>query len=162
MTLKFAATGLGLVGSDAEVALMARSGDRAEILRGPLLYGIVFVVATLFGFRNITAAYALMCLCFGDGLADVIGRRYGHQKLPWSKKKSVAGTLAFILSSFFACLVIRRFFAHMGWSTKATWVGDAHPLLIASLVAGLVESMPFADIDNVLAPAAFALVLQGL
>jgi len=34
------------------------------------------------------------------------------------------------------------------------------PLLLASAAAAAVESLPFADVDNVLAPAVFVLVLR--
>ena len=94
MTLKFAATGLGLLrGSNAEMDIktMSRTGSRSELLRGPLLYGLVFVCATLFAFRTVEAATSLMALCVGDGMADVVGRRLGKHKLPWSVQKRRAG-----------------------------------------------------------------------
>ena len=154
MTLKFVATGLGF-GSEAEVDLMARSGRRSELLRGPLSYGVVFTVASALGFRDRTAATALMALCFGDGLADLVGRRFGVRKLPWSSRKSWAGSLAFVASSVLAGLVTAQYFVVMGWSMVAT-VRLVLPLFAASTVAAIVESLPFEDVDNLTAPAAFA------
>ena len=46
-TIQFALIGLGVVKDEASVKAMSRSGDRREILRGPLFYGIIFVVMTL-------------------------------------------------------------------------------------------------------------------
>ena len=47
ITLQFALVGLGIMKDQAAVEAMSRSGDRREILRGPLYYGIVFVLLTV-------------------------------------------------------------------------------------------------------------------
>ena len=47
LTLKAAAAGSGLIDDPKTVASMSRSGDRRELLRGPALYGAVFVTATV-------------------------------------------------------------------------------------------------------------------
>ncbi len=47
ISVQFAAVGFGILKDQAAVDAMSRSGDRREILKGPLLYGIVFVVLTL-------------------------------------------------------------------------------------------------------------------
>src|SRR3972149_3564168 len=46
ITLQFILVGIGVVRDPAAVQAMPRSGDRREILRGPLYYGIVFVALT--------------------------------------------------------------------------------------------------------------------
>jgi phytol kinase len=38
-----------------------------------------------------------MMLCGGDGLADIIGRRFGKVKLPWNGSKSWAGSLGMLI-----------------------------------------------------------------
>ncbi len=41
---------------------------------------------------------AVCLMCGGDGLADIVGRRWGAgNKLPWNSAKSVAGSLAMLL-----------------------------------------------------------------
>lgn len=47
ITIQFALIGLGILSDPASVKAMSRSGDRREILRGPLFYGIVFVILTI-------------------------------------------------------------------------------------------------------------------
>src|SRR5512134_2443589 len=95
ITLQFAAVGLGWINDEAAVQAMSRSGDRREILRGPLFYGIVFVLLTLVFWKSSPVGIvALMIVCGGDGLADVVGRRYGKQRLPWSMEKSYAGSFS--------------------------------------------------------------------
>ncbi len=76
ITIQFALVGLGIIKDQASVEAMSRTGHRKEILRGPLFYGIVFIILTL-GFWKTTpiGVVAMMLLCGGDGLADMIGSR---------------------------------------------------------------------------------------
>jgi len=48
ITVQFALVGLGVIKDEAAVKAMTRTGDRRELLKGPLYYGIVFVVITVF------------------------------------------------------------------------------------------------------------------
>ena len=48
---------------------------------------------------------ALAMMCGGDGLADIVGRRFGGSNpLPYNPSKSVAGSLAMLLGG--ACLAL--------------------------------------------------------
>ena len=69
LTLKAALAGSGLINDPKTVASMSRSGDRRELLRGPALYGAVFVAATLTCWRELSGVLALVALCAGDGAA---------------------------------------------------------------------------------------------
>lgn len=45
----------------------------------------------------------------GDGLADIVGRRFGGVKLPWNSNKSWAGSLAMFIGVCFillGCVVV--------------------------------------------------------
>jgi hypothetical protein len=161
MTLKFALVGLGVWKSDIDVQTMSRTGSREELLRGPLLYGVVFVLVTGFFFRDIIAASALLALCFGDGMSDVFGRRYGGtHKLPWSPRKSWAGSGAFIISAFVACVLCASAFQQAGWLLTPL-DRMVLPLFAATLAGAAVESLPYADVDNILVPGAVAAVLAA-
>ena len=158
MTLKFAAVGLGWLKDETDLKTMSRSGAREELLHGPLLYGIVFVLVTGCFFRDLIAASALLALCFGDGFADMVGRNLGgRHRLPWSPRKSWAGSAGFLASSFLACLCGAMAFYRCGWSATPgieCWV----PVLIACTVGAAVESLPMKDVDNILVPFAVAAV----
>jgi len=83
ITAQFALVGLGVVKDQAAVDAMSRTGQREEILRGPLFYGIVFVVLTLVYWRDsLIGIVALMLLCGGDGLADIVGKRIKSAAIP--------------------------------------------------------------------------------
>ena len=89
ITIQFALVGLGVIQDEAAVKAMSRTGDRREILRGPLFYGVIFVIMTIIYWKDSPIGIvALMLMCGGDGLADILGRRYGSARLPWSQGKS--------------------------------------------------------------------------
>lgn len=153
ITIQFALVGLGIMKDQSAVEAMSRSGDRKEILRGPLFYGIVFVVLTIWFWKTSPIGIiALMLLCGGDGLADIIGKRYGSWKLPWSSEKSIAGSMAFFCGGLvFATLVVGIYSGLKIWNNSPREF--FLPITVIALLATAVESLPFRDIDNISVPA---------
>jgi phytol kinase len=152
ITAQFAMVGAGLIKDPSAVAAMSRTGDRREILRGPLFYGIVFVLLTTIFWRNTPVGIiALMVLCGGDGLADVIGNRIKSKPLPWSPKKSLAGSITMLLGSFILPVLIVWVFVGQGYFPGPI-TKYLLPIGIIAIVTTLVESLPFADIDNLTVP----------
>ena len=160
ITAQFALIGLGIIKDEASVRAMSRSGDRREILRGPLFYGIVFVVLTLLFWRETPIGIAaLMLMCGGDGIADVVGRRVASPKLPWSREKSLAGSLSVLLGGFLLAAFI--LWVYVSARVFPGSFGEyLIPLALLSLLAAAVESLPFRDVDNITVP--LAVVLAGL
>lgn len=160
ITAQFALVGTGMIKDPSAVDAMSRTGDRREILRGPLFYGIVFVILTIFFWRESPVGIvALMVLCGGDGLADVIGKRIKSAPVPWSPRKSLAGSVTMLLGGFLLAVLILWVF--IGWGY---FPGPITPYLlpigIIVLAATLVESLPFSDIDNLTVP--LVAVILGL
>jgi phytol kinase len=164
VTLQFAAVGFGFIDDPAAVKAMSRSGDRREILQGPVYYGLVFVFATLVFWRHSPVGMlALMILCGGDGLADIIGRRWGQRRLPWASDKSWAGSTAMLLGSFGFGLGMIALFNLWGDFSPALALGQSTAaVLIVTLVATGVESLPAAGIDNITVFAASLLATWAL
>lgn len=152
ITIQFAMVGFGIIRDQAAVQAMSRNGDRKEILRGPLFYGIVFVVLTIWFWKDSSIGIvALMLLCGGDGLADLVGNRFGKIKLPWSKNKSIAGSLAVFLGGwFFAIFIIGIYLLARVWDGNL--ISFLLPITLISFVGTAVESLPFRDIDNLTVP----------
>ncbi len=153
ISIQFALVGLGVIKDQASVDAMSRNGNRREILRGPLFYGIVFVALTLIFWKtNPIGLVALMMLCGGDGLADIIGSRVKSLTLPWSKKKSLVGSLAMFFGGWIFSFIVLAIFV-----TTGTFVGPLKvfilPITIISLIAALVESISIKDSDNLTVPA---------
>ena len=148
ITVQFALIGLGIMKDEASVKAMSRTGDPKEILRGPLYYGIVFVLMTLFFWKDSPIGIiALMLMCGGDGIADLVGRRVKSAKLPWSKKKSVAGSLAVFVGGWALALLVVAIYGYAGVSGFSS-ANSLLPIAIIAFGVMLVESLPFKDIDN--------------
>ena len=148
ITAQFALVGTGVIKDEAAVKAMSRTGDRREILRGPLFYGIIFVAITLIYWKDsLIGIPALMMVCGGDGIADIVGRRIGSPKLSWSPEKSAAGSLSVFAGGWLLTMFIFVIYVWMGafsgpvsrFVLPVTWI---------ALGATLIESLPFKDIDN--------------
>ena len=159
ITIQFALIGMGILKDDASIKAMSRTGDRREILRGPLFYGIVFVLATLLYWKNNQIGIiALMIMCGGDGIADVVGRNINSPKLFWSKKKSVAGSLGVMIGGWLLSAVVLVIYINFG-VFAGPFSALLIPLTVIAFVGMLVESLPFKDVDNL--TVAFAALLVG-
>jgi phytol kinase len=148
ITGQFILVGTGLIQDEAAVSAMSRSGDRREILRGPLFYGIIFVLLTIIYWRSTpTGIIALMLMCGGDGLADLLGRRFGTHKLPWNQDKSWVGSLGMLLGGWIFAFIILSAYRIFGFFTGPL-INYLNAITIIALAGTLVETLPFRDIDN--------------
>jgi phytol kinase len=148
ITAQFVLVGTGIIKDEAAVKAMSRTGDRWEILRGPLFYGIVFISVTLVYWKDsLIGIPALLMMCGGDGIADIVGRRLKSPRLPWSPEKSVAGSLSVLAGGWLLTMLIFAVYVWVGvfdgpvtrFLLPITWI---------ALGAMLVESLPFKDVDN--------------
>jgi phytol kinase len=150
ITVQFLAIGLGWLQDPAAVQALTRHGNPREILTGPLHYGLGFIICTVVFWRSSpTGIVALMLLCGGDGLADVVGRRWGRHKLPFNPDKSWIGSVAMALGGMGFSLVFLALFHRFGYfepplevGATIAWVG------LIALVATVVEALPLAELDN--------------
>jgi phytol kinase len=156
ITLQFIAIAFGWLQDPAAVQAMTRTGNPREILKGPLYYGLAFVICTIAFWRTSPVGIvALMLMCGGDGLADIIGRRFGVHKLPFSPGKSWVGSGAMFLGSWAFAVGMVVWFNTLGLFTDPM----ALPQIVLSVgviaaIATLVEALPFPDIDNLTLTAA--------
>ncbi len=148
ITVQFAFIGLGLLKDEASVKAMSRTGDPREILRGPLFYGLVFVILTLVFWKDSPVGFiALMMLCGGDGLADVVGRKYPLAPLPWNKQKSIGGSLAVFAGGLVLSGFVLAIFLLNGVYAKP-FAAYLPGLVWVALCGTLVESLPLKEVDN--------------
>jgi phytol kinase len=154
ITAQFVMVGTGVMKDEAAVKAMSRSGDRREILRGPLYYGIVFVVITvMFWLESPIGIVALMLVCGGDGLAEVMGRRLGKTKLPWSKNKTYMGSLGMFLGGWLLAAFVVGIYVAVG-VFSGPFTKYLLPLTWIALVATAVEAVSPPDSDNLTIAAA--------
>lgn len=158
ITVQFALVGLGLMKDEATVKSMSRSGDRREILRGPLFYGIMFVLLTLVYWKESPIGItALMLMCGGDGVADLVGRRFPRPNLPWSPKKTVAGSLSVFFGGGILSFAVLAVYVAAA-ALPGPLAGYLLPLTLIALGGTLVESLPFPDVDNITVTVVAALI----
>lgn len=158
ITVQFALIGFGVIKDEASVKAMSRTGDPREILRGPLYYGIMFVVLTLIYWKDSPIGIiALMMMCGGDGIADIAGRRIASPKLSWSRDKSMAGTLSVFLGGWVMSAVVIYIFVAAGAFTGA-FINYLPPITGIALAGAAVESLHYKDIDNISMTLASALI----
>jgi len=158
ITVQFAMIGLGLMKDESSVKAMSRTGDPKEILRGPLYYGVMFVVLTLVYWKDSPIGIiALIMMCGGDGIADIVGRQIKSPKLPWSSEKSIAGTLGVFVGGWLMSVGIIYIYIQAG-VFSAPITAYVFPITMISLAGAVVESLHYKDIDNVTMTLASALV----
>jgi len=152
ISLQFLLVGLGIMKDQASVDAMTRRGDRREILRGPLIYGIAFVLLTMIYWKNsATGITALMMLSGGDGLADIIGKRFGKTRLAWSPNKTWAGSVAMFLGGTGFALFVIFIFLQAGLFTQPIQT-FLLPVVCIGMVCTAIESLPVEEYDNVTVP----------
>ncbi|KAG2482727.1 hypothetical protein HYH03_018358 [Edaphochlamys debaryana] len=155
------AVGTGLVSDPGLVQSVSRSGDRTELLKGPLFYVVTLVAATVLCWRdNPAGLIAVAMMCGGDGLADIVGRRWGGAKLPYNSSKSWAGSVAMLLGGWGMSYGLITLFCSLGFFACYPPSAMLGCLGAVALAATLVESLPinqYVD-DNVSVPGVAALL----
>jgi phytol kinase len=123
-----------------------------------MYYGLVFFFITQFYWTGSpTGIVALMLMCGGDGLAEILGRKYGRSALPWNRRKTWIGSLGMFLGGWcFAFGIVAIYIALDIFS--GSLINYLPGITLISLAGTLVESLPFHDIDNLTVTAA-ALIL---
>ena len=150
--------GIGVLRDESAVQAMSRTGNPREILRGPLYYGLVFVIITIFfWYDSPTGIVALMLMCGGDGLADILGRRYGKTHIPWNPRKSWIGSIAMFSGGLILSLAILAIYISVG-IFDSTLIDLIPAILFISLLATIVETLPLPDIDNITVTATAVLL----
>jgi dolichol kinase len=90
----------------------------------------------------------------GDGMADIVGRRFGTIKWPFSATKSIAGSLGFILGAFLATSALLSIYAATGcidFDFSMQWSS----VLLVSFICAAVELVPIGDDNITVSLAAF-------
>ncbi|XP_050220230.1 probable phytol kinase 3, chloroplastic isoform X2 [Mercurialis annua] len=154
--------GLGILKDEATVKSMSRFGDHRELLKGPLYYALTITLACAVYWRTSPVAIAAICnLCAGDGIADVVGRRLGKQKLPYNRNKSIAGSISMFLAGFVSSVLYMYYFASFGYLEKSYEM--VLGFLVVSLGAAFVESLPIStELDDNLTVTVTSVFLGSL
>lgn len=149
--LAFVLVGTGKIENENLVNSMSRSGDPKELLQGTLHYAIIMLIVTILWFyypANPSTLIILGCLAGGDGLADVVGRKYGSDRKfgIGGSEKTLQGSIGMFVGSFLTSLIlVVIFFVVIPEFNLATLF---LPILIISIVATIVEALSPKGYDN--------------
>ena len=154
--LQFVTIGLGIIKNESFVASMSRSGDPQELLQGTLYYSIVMVLMTFFWFyvpstgisnANPTALLIIGCVSGGDGLADIIGRKFGRKKIGIKgSEKTFIGSIGMLVGSILVSSILVLIFSlEVPSFNIATLI---LPIIVVSIVATIVEAISPKNSDN--------------
>jgi len=122
-------------------------------LGGPLTYVIILFIAIITCFRdNFAAMMALSTMAAGDGMADLIGRRFGkNNKWFFNQDKSIAGTVAFIVASSLCSICLGYYFITVGAvvnvSSSIPFIDLVGKFILISILCAFIELIPIVD-DN--------------
>ena len=116
----------------------SRARDKGRFVLGPLtLAGGVLGALLLFPLH--TAKIAIFALAFGDGLASLVGKRFGKIRLAFFKDKTVAGSVTCFAAVFLSAFVVS---------------GSFLKSLVLGIAGAGIEMLPLKDYDNLLIPIA--------
>ena len=138
--------GLFAATDDQAVKTMTRTGNKRELLKGTLYFVIVAMICGTIYYKQPAGVLAMAILGWGDGLAPIIGTRYGKHKYYVLSDKSVEGSLAFLVGSVAAGL----FFTHLIIPESFHLV----KILLIALIATIAEGVSPKEVDNLTIPLA--------
>ncbi|MBQ1949908.1 MAG: phosphatidate cytidylyltransferase [Treponema sp.] len=122
----------------------ARKRDENKFVLGPvtLVIGIIFSALL---WEPEASRIGIYALAFGDGCASLVGKIWGRVHIPYTKGKTVAGSL----SCFFAVFASSFAVTH-----------NASLAFLLGIIATFVEVIPMTDFDNIVIPVLIGGVAQ--
>ncbi len=125
-----------------------RMNQVERVSYGTVYYPIALALLVLFFFEQEPMALVAgsMVLAWGDGLAALVGKRFGKTFYTRGKiRRSFEGSIAMFLASFLVLTVTFLFYE------EPTWLAVSYGFLLAN-IAALIEAVSYRDTDNLLIP----------
>ena len=134
---------------DEAVKTMTRNGDKSELLKGPLYFVIVATICGTVFYKSFPGIMAIATLGWGDGIAPIVGSRYGKLKYEVLSNKTVEGSLSMLITAFAASTFFVWLIIHSELNILR--------ILLLTTIATVVEACSPKEIDNILIPTAVIL-----
>jgi dolichol kinase len=149
--LVFVAIGTGKYYDENMIASMCREGDPKELLEGPLHYAIIMVIISILWFYSPGTPAALIImgtLAGGDGLADILGRKYGGDRKfgIGGSEKTLIGSIGMFIGSFLTCIILLAIFSLENPAFSLAIL--IMPVLVICIIATIVEALSPKGRDN--------------
>ncbi|KAL5569504.1 hypothetical protein UlMin_026079 [Ulmus minor] len=139
--------GLSLIDDKALIKSFKNPGRHIYYVLMLILYALVFWRESLVGMIS------LAMMCGGDGVADIMGRKFGSIKLPYNKSKSWAGSISMFVFGFLISIGMLYYYSALRY-LHLDWVSTPKRVALVSLLATIVESLPITGVvdDNISVP----------
>lgn len=129
-----------LVSKITEIA--ARKRDEDKFVLGPVTLVVGILIAAIF-LPPKAARLGIYALSFGDGTASLFGKMFGRIRIPGTKGKTAAGSLACFTAVFLSSFAV---------------TGNTFQSLILAFTAMIIEIVPLSDFDNLIIPVTIGIV----
>ncbi|QTQ15731.1 diacylglycerol/polyprenol kinase family protein [Treponema parvum] len=128
----------------AITAAAARKRDENKFVLGPVTL-VLGIIACALLWERVPAAVGIYALAFGDGLASLVGKLMGSIKIPFTRGKTVAGSLACFIAIFCSTFLVLR-------SVKVAF--------FIAVFGMLIEILPLKNLDNLVIPVVLGGIAQ--
>ncbi len=124
----------------------ARARDNNKFVLGPVTLVCGVLLCAIFC-REPFSTVGIFSLAFGDGLASLAGKTFGHIEVPLTGGKTAAGSLACFIAVFISSFCVLE---------------NCSLSFLLALAAMLIEGLPLKDFDNICIPLATGVLAQIL
>jgi len=152
---------------DKDVKTMTRTGDPSELLKGPLFFTIVMMVAGTIFYNTYVGVFMMAIVGWGDGIAPYIGKKYGGPTYKTlGREKTITGSVSVFIFSVLGCLIFYILLGIIGGTGDPLLVDPNVDMItilavivVLSLVATVIEALSPSDLDNILIPLSTIIML---
>ena len=114
--------------------LCTRTGEQRHFALAPITLSLGIILSLLL-FPKLISCVAIITVAFSDSVATMFGKFYGRHRIPYNRRKSIEGSIAFFASAFLCSI----------------FYIPVQAALIVSFVSCIIESLPF-KFDNISIP----------
>lgn len=126
--------------------IASRSGEKGKFVLGPITLGLGAMLALIL-YPEPAASIAIFALAFGDGIASLAGKVLRGPAIPFTRGKTLSGTLACFVVVFIVTLKLTS--------------RPVESLAIAAATA-ILEAIPAGNFDNMVVPFGVGLLATEL
>lgn len=116
--------------------IASREGEKGRFVLGPVTLGLGAMLCLLL-YPEPAASLAILALAFGDGIASLAGKVLRGPVIPFTRGKTLSGTLACFVAVFLVALRV---------------TGRPVIALILGAAAAVLEAVPAGNFDNLVVP----------
>ncbi len=116
--------------------IASRAGEKGRFVLGPITLGLGAMLSLIL-YPEPAASLAIFALAFGDGIASLAGKVLRGPAIPFTRGKTVSGTLSCLVVVFLVALQV---------------TGRPVQSVMIAAAAAVLEAVPAGDFDNLVVP----------